>query len=94
MAAAAGDAGAQAVLGELGWWLALGLANLAYVLDPAVMVVGGGLVEPVTLVLEPVRSAFDELVEGRATGPRCMIVPAVARRAGRRDRGRARGAGR
>ena len=28
-AAKAGDAGALAVLGELGWWLALGLSNLA-----------------------------------------------------------------
>ena len=77
VAAKAGDAGALAVLGELGWWLALGLANLALVLDPAVMVYGGGLVETVTLVHDKVRSAFDELLEGHAYRPEVQIVPAL-----------------
>jgi glucokinase len=77
VAAKAGDAGALAVLGELGWWLALGLSNLALVLDPAVMVYGGGLVETVTLVHDKVRSAFDELLEGHAYRPEVQIVPAL-----------------
>ena len=77
MAAKAGDAGALAVLGELGWWLALGLSNLALVLDPAVMVYGGGLVETVTLVHDKVRTAFDELLEGHAYRPEVKIVPAL-----------------
>ncbi len=83
MAAQAGDAGALAVLGELGWWLALGLSNLALVLDPAVMVYGGGLVETVTLVLDEVQAAFDELLEGHAYRPEVKIVPAqLGERAG------------
>jgi glucokinase len=77
VAAKAGDAGALAVLGELGWWLALGLSNLALVLDPAVMVYGGGLVETVTLVQDKVRDAFDELLEGNAYRPEVLIVPAL-----------------
>ncbi len=77
MAAKAGDAGALAVLGELGWWLALGLSNLALVLDPAVMVYGGGLVETVTLVLDKVQAAFDGLLEGHAYRPQVKIVPAL-----------------
>jgi glucokinase len=72
-AAAAGDAAAQAVLGELGWWLALGLANLANLLDPSIFVLGGGLVDALHLVLEPVRTAFDQLVEGRERRPEVMI---------------------
>ena len=32
------------MLDEVGWWLALGLANLAAILDPACFVLGGGLV--------------------------------------------------
>ncbi len=76
-AAQGGDAGALAVLGELGWWLALGLSNLALALDPAVMVYGGGLVDTVSLVLDRVRSAFDELLEGHAFRPEVRIVPAV-----------------
>jgi glucokinase len=77
MAAKAGDTGALAVLGELGWWLGLGLSNLALVLDPAVMVYGGGLVETVTLVLDKVQAAFDDLLEGHAYRPEVKIVPAL-----------------
>ena len=77
LAAKAGDAGALAVLGELGWWLALGLSNLALALDPAVMVYGGGLVETVTLVHDEVHRAFDDLLEGRVARPEMRIVPAL-----------------
>ncbi len=76
-AAAAGDTGAQTVLEELGWWLALGLANLANLLDPALFVLGGGLVDALDLVLEPVRVAFDDLVEGRHRRPEVMICLAT-----------------
>jgi glucokinase len=76
-AAAAGDEGAQAVMEELGWWLALGLANLANILDPAVFVLGGGLVDSLNLVIEPVRTAFDHLVEGRLGRPEVMISLAL-----------------
>jgi glucokinase len=77
MAAKGGDPAALVVLGELGWWLALGLSNLALVLDPAVMVFGGGLVETVTLVIDKVRGDFDDLLEGRAYRPEVRIVPAL-----------------
>jgi len=83
MAAKAGNAGALAVLTELGWWLALGLTNLALALDPAVMVYGGGLVETVTLVLDAVQASFDDLLEGRAYRPPVLILPAqLGERAG------------
>ena len=83
VAAKAGDAGALDVLGELGWWLALGLSNLALALDPAVMVYGGGLVETVNLVHDKVHTAFDELLEGRAYRPEVRILPAqLGERAG------------
>ncbi|HUY22559.1 MAG TPA: ROK family protein [Acidimicrobiales bacterium] len=83
MAAEAGDAGALAVLTELGWWLALGLSNLALALDPAVMVYGGGLVDTVTLVLDAVRDSFNDLLEGRVYRPDVRIVPAqLGERAG------------
>jgi len=83
MAAKAGNAGALGVLTELGWWLALGLSNLALALDPAVMVYGGGLVDTVTLVLDAVRASFDDLLEGRVYRPEVRIVPAqLGERAG------------
>jgi glucokinase len=82
-AALDGDPEAVVVLEELGWWLALGLSNLALALDPAVMVVGGGLVRAVRLVLDSVRHDFDGLLEGRAYRPPLPIVPAeLGERAG------------
>ncbi|HXQ44416.1 MAG TPA: ROK family protein [Acidimicrobiales bacterium] len=82
-AAATGDAGARAVLEELAWWLALGLANLANILDPSVFVLGGGLVDALDLVIEPVRVAFDDLVEGRLGRPEVMIrLATLGERAG------------
>jgi len=82
-AAAAGDAGAQAVLADLGWWLALGLANLAAVLDPAAFVLGGGLAEHLDLVLAATRTAFDELLVDREYRPPIDIrMAALGERAG------------
>ncbi|MGH9082775.1 MAG: ROK family protein, partial [Acidimicrobiales bacterium] len=76
-AALAGDPGALDVLDELGWWVALGLANLAAVLDPEVIVVGGGLAQVGDLLLAPARRAFAELVEGGGCRPAIDIVPAT-----------------
>jgi len=76
-AAAGGDSEAQAVLAELGWWVALGLANLANAFDPQAFVLGGGLVEAGDLLLAPVRAAFDGLLTGGSYRPSIDIVPAT-----------------
>jgi glucokinase len=76
-AALAGDADARVVLEELGWWLALGLANLAEIVDPDTIVVGGGLVAAVRLVLDPVRQAFDEMMGGCRQRPGVKILLAT-----------------
>jgi glucokinase len=75
--ARAGDAGALAVLGELAGWIALGLANLVNLLDPAVIVIGGGLVEAADLILPEVRVRFAELVMAGDQRPALPIVPAA-----------------
>ncbi|HMK97009.1 MAG TPA: ROK family protein, partial [Acidimicrobiales bacterium] len=62
-AALSGDPDALAVMSDFGWWMALGLANLANAFDPAVIVLGGGLIEAGRVVMEPVREAFAELAE-------------------------------
>jgi glucokinase len=77
VAAADGDAEARAVLAELGWWVALGLANLANVFDPQAFVLGGGLVEAGELLFGPVRAAFAELLTGASYRPPVAIVPAT-----------------
>jgi glucokinase len=75
-AAAAGDPGALEVMAELGWWIALGLANLTALLDPAVVVIGGGLVGAGELLLEPTRSAYAEILYAGGQRPPVSIVPA------------------
>lgn len=77
MAAGSGDPGATAVLAELGWWVAAGLANLTAVLDPARIVLGGGLVAAGELLVAPARRAYAELVEGSGRRPGVDIVPAA-----------------
>ncbi|MGH9073379.1 MAG: ROK family protein, partial [Acidimicrobiales bacterium] len=76
-AAAGGDRGALAVLGTFGWWLALGLANLVDVLDPEVVIVGGGLAQAGDLLLDPVRDSFAGLVEAAGHRPEVPILPAA-----------------
>ncbi|HTW06219.1 MAG TPA: ROK family protein [Acidimicrobiales bacterium] len=62
-AALAGDRGARAVMENFAWWLALGLANLANALDPAAIVLGGGLMQAGDVVMAPLKRAFAELAE-------------------------------
>lgn len=52
-AAADGDDVARAALAEVGRWLGVGLTNLVAVLDPDVVVLGGGLGVPAVGLLEP-----------------------------------------
>jgi glucokinase len=82
-AAAEGDADAIRIMGDFGWWVALGLANLANAFDPQLFVLGGGLVEAGGVLLDPVRAAFAGLLEGVDHRPVIGIVPAeLGERAG------------
>lgn len=72
-----GDAAATAIVDEFAWWLALGLANLANVLDPRVIVIGGGLVRAGEALLGPVRTAFFSQIEGASERPRIEILAAA-----------------
>ncbi len=73
----AGDAEAAEIVDEFAWWLALGLANLANILDPRVVVIGGGLVTAGESLLGPVRRAFNEQLEGGDLRPAIEILPAA-----------------
>ena len=76
-AAVEGDREADAILDEFARWLGLGLANLANVLDPSLIVLGGGLVNVAELLLEPTQAAFAEWVEGGEERSDLRIVPAA-----------------
>lgn len=76
-AARAGDAQALDVLGHLAHWIALGLANLVNILDPSVVVIGGGLVDAADLLLPEVRARFGHLVMAGDQRPELPIVAAA-----------------
>ncbi|MSZ76645.1 MAG: ROK family glucokinase, partial [Actinobacteria bacterium] len=57
-AARAGDPFSIEQLADLGRWLGEGIASLTAVLDPAVVVIGGGVSEAGELLLSPIRNAF------------------------------------
>ena len=68
-AAAQGDAFALARLAELGDWLGRGIATLAAVLDPNVVVIVGGVSEAGDLLLDPIRESFAGHLTGRGHRP-------------------------
>lgn len=76
-AAAAGDPGGLDVMDRFARWIALGLSGLINALDPAVVVIGGGVVEAGTVLMQPLRAAVAELVVGARHRPPVPIVPAV-----------------
>jgi glucokinase len=61
-AAQEGDEQALELLRTFAWWVALGVANLVTLLDPSVVVIGGGLIEIGSPLMDPVREHYRELV--------------------------------
>lgn len=68
-AAANGSAEALAVIHEVAWWLARGVANLTAVLDVAMVVLGGGLGTAADLLIPPARTHLRGMVEGGDARP-------------------------
>jgi glucokinase len=69
-AASEGDVAAVELLDDLGRWLGEGIATLAAVLDPAAVVIGGGVSAAGDLLLEPARRAFARNLTARGHRPR------------------------
>ncbi len=76
-AARDGDSFAQEQLASLGKWLGEGIASLTAVLDPAVVVIGGGVSEAGELLLEPVRNHFKANLTGRHYRPELEVRAAL-----------------
>ncbi|MEX2274533.1 MAG: ROK family protein [Actinomycetota bacterium] len=77
-AAREGDGIARSVLAKVGRHLGEGLAGLVNILDPQLIVIGGGAVESGDLLLAPARAAFRDTVEAPQHRPRLpSIVPAA-----------------
>lgn len=78
-AARQGDRAATAALADIGKWLGLACVDLVQALDPAVIVIGGGVVEAGDLLLEPARAAYEGGMAQRALLPGALIRPAEMR---------------
>ena len=68
-----GDRFAIEQLESVGRWLGEGIASLTAVLDPAVVVIGGGVSAADELLLGPARSAFGAQLTGRGYRPMLEI---------------------
>ena len=69
IAATEGDPAALAAMDELGHWLAMGLALVTDVLDPEVIVVGGGVASAAGMFLPLAVSEFAGLITGAGHRP-------------------------
>jgi len=76
-AAAEGLDEAVALLREVGWWLALGLANLVAILDCGHFVIGGGLSSASDVVLPAARDYLADLVEGYDARPTITVTSSM-----------------
>lgn len=76
-AAAEGLDEAVALMREVGWWLALGLSNLAVILDSGHFIIGGGLSEASELVLPASREYLADLVEGYDARPAITVTTSM-----------------
>jgi glucokinase len=72
-----GDPAAVELLADLGTWIGEGAASVAAILDPELIVIGGGVAEAGDLLLEPIRAAYGRQLTGRGHRPVASIVPAT-----------------
>ena len=65
-AARGGDEVSRSILREVAWYLGIAISNVIHLLDPEIVIVGGGLAEAGDLFFEPLREsvrAHDELFQ-------------------------------
>jgi glucokinase len=68
-AARLGDPASLAAFAEIGHWLGLALADLVQIVDPQVMIIGGGVIDAGELLLAPTRVAYLDAMAQRGRLP-------------------------
>ena len=75
-AARRGDIQSVELIDDFAYWIALGLTNCAALLDPELIIIGGGLVAEWDLLGDRIRHSFDELLLASTQRNRIPIKPA------------------
>jgi glucokinase len=70
------DAGALKILSELGAWLGQAIGSFTAILDPEIVVIGGGVSAAGDLLLNPIREAYLAHLPARGYRPELKIVGA------------------
>lgn len=73
-AAAEGDPAAVELLSDLGTWIGEGAASVAAILDPALILLGGGVSDAGALLLDPAVAAFRRQLTGRGYRPEARFA--------------------
>jgi len=63
------DGAALAAFDQVGFWLGIALADTVQILDPEVIVVGGGVIDAGDLLLKPTRHSYAEALNNRGKLP-------------------------
>jgi glucokinase len=75
-AARDGDAVALAAFNTTGQWLGAGIATLSVILDPACVVIGGGVIDAGEILLQPTRAALERFMPFVGKHPNPKIIAA------------------
>jgi glucokinase len=75
-AARDGDPVALAAFNTTGQWLGAGIATLSVILDPACVVIGGGVIDAGEILLKPTREALERAMPFAGKHPYPAIIAA------------------
>src|SRR5919199_3030447 len=76
-AARAGDPASLAAFEQVGYWLGNAMADVVQVVDPQVIVIGGGVIDAGELLLAPARKGYREGLQARGRLPVADVCGAV-----------------
>jgi glucokinase len=76
-AAKVGDPVAREAFRQVGYWLGNGLADLVQIVDPQLLVIGGGVIDAGDALLHPTKAAYEEALAQRGRLPVAEIRGAL-----------------
>jgi glucokinase len=76
-AAKVGDPVAREAFRQVGYWLGNGLADLVQIIDPQLLVIGGGVIDAGDALLHPTKAAYEEALAQRGRLPVAEIRGAL-----------------